>query len=119
MTQAFRKAMCRLLAASLLSLSFQGAQAGLIGAEHAAEGAPPTQRAQLLVMLERAEVRSQLQAAGLDPHTARERVRTMSDDEVRTLVTDMQSAPAGAMSNWGWAALVLVTALVWYYAVRK
>jgi hypothetical protein len=31
----------------------------------------------------------------------------------------MQTAPAGAMSGWGWAAVVIVVALVWYYAYRR
>jgi hypothetical protein len=43
----------------------------------------------------------------------------MSDQEVQALAQDMQAAPAGGVSTWGWVAIVLVAALVWYYAIRK
>jgi hypothetical protein len=43
----------------------------------------------------------------------------MNDQEVHALAQDMQAAPAGGESTWGWVAIVLVAALVWYYAIRK
>jgi hypothetical protein len=64
-------------------------------------------------------VLAQLQSAGVDPLAARERVKAMSDQEVHALAQDIQSAPAGGMSNWGWVAVVLIAALIWYYAIRK
>jgi hypothetical protein len=118
MNLAFKRTTCRVLVVSLFALSFQTAQAGLIGAEQAA-GTTTPERALVLGALERAEVAVQLQAAGVDLRTARERVQNMSDQEVQALAQDMQSAPAGGISGWGWVAVILIAALVWYYAIRK
>jgi hypothetical protein len=38
---------------------------------------------------------------------------------VQTLAQNMQTAPAGALSSGGWLAVVVVAALVWYFAFRK
>lgn len=119
MNLAFKKTTCRVLVASLLTLSFQTAQAGLIGAEQAAGPAPSPERTLVLGALERAEVVAQLQAAGVDPQAARERVQSMSEQEVQAMARDMQAAPAGGMSDWAWVAVILVAALIWYYAIRK
>ena len=119
MNLALKKTTCRVLVVSLLALSFQTAHAGLIGADQAAAGTPSPERAMLLGTLDRAEVQAQLQAAGVDPQAARERVQSMTDQEVQVLAQDIQAAPAGGISTWGWVAIVLVAALIWYYAIRK
>ena len=119
MNLAFKKTTCRVLVVSLLALSFQTAHAGLIGADRAAGSAPSPERAMVLVTLERAEVVAQLQAAGVDPLAARERVQAMREQEVQAMARDIQAAPAGGMSGWGWAAVVIIAALIWYYAIRK
>lgn len=119
MNFAFKKTTCHALVASVLALSFQTAQAGLIGAEQAAAGTTDTERALVLGSLDRAEVIAQLQAAGVDPLAARERIRAMSDQEIHALAQDIQAAPAGGVSTWGWVAIILIAALVWYYAIRK
>lgn len=119
MNLAFKKTTCRALVVSLLALSFQTAQAGLIGADQAAAGTPSPERALVLGSLDRAEVVAQLQAAGVDPAAARERIQAMSEQEVHALAQDIQTAPAGGVSTWGWVAIVLVAALIWYYAFRK
>ena len=114
-----KKLICRALVVSTLFFSLQTAKAGLIGVEQAAATTAPTERAMVLGALDRAEVTGQLLAAGVDPHDARARVNSMSDAEVHAMVQDIQTAPAGAMSGWGWAAVILVIGLVWYFAVRK
>jgi hypothetical protein len=119
MNLSFRKATCRALVASVLTLSFQTAQAGLIGAEQAGAATMSAERALVLGSLDRAEVVAQLQSAGVDPLAARERIRAMSDQEVHALAQDIQAAPAGGASTWGWVAIVLIAALIWYYAIRK
>lgn len=119
MNLALKKTTCRALVVSLLALSFQTANAGLIGADQAAAGSTSPERALVLGSLDRAEVVAQLQAAGVDPMAARERVKAMSDQEIHAMAQDIQAAPAGGVSTWGWVAIVLVAALVWYYAVRK
>ena len=119
MNFAFKKTTCRALVVSVLALSFQTAQAGLIGADQAAAATMTPERALVLGSLDRAEVVAQLQAAGVDPMAARERIRAMSDAEVHALAQDIQTAPAGGVSTWGWVAIILIAALIWYYAIRK
>ncbi len=119
MTSTMKKMTCRALVVSLLALSFQTAKAGMIGADQAAAQAAQSDRAAVMSVLNRAETVAQLQANGVDPQAARARVNAMTDQEVHALAQDMQTAPAGAMSGWGWAAVVLVVALVWYYAYRR
>ena len=119
MNLAFKKATCRVLVVSLLALSVQTARAGLIGAEQTGASPPSAERTLVLSTLDRAEVAAQLQAAGVDPRAARARVQALSEQEVQALARDIQSAPAGAMSGWGWAAVVVIAVLIWYYAIRK
>jgi uncharacterized protein DUF6627 len=119
MNTALKKTTCRVLVVSLLALSFQTAKAGLIGADQAAAGTTSTERAMLLSTLDRGDVTAQLQAAGIDPLAARERVNSMTDQEVRAMAQDMQAAPAGGLSTWGWVGVVAVVALVWYFLIRK
>ena len=112
---------CRFLIVALLSLSFQAARAGMIGADQAATaGAPQTDRGVVMSVLGRAETAAQLQAAGIDPTMARERVAAMTDQEVQALASDLQNAPAGAaLHAGGYLAIVLVAGLIWYFAYRR
>jgi hypothetical protein len=120
MSSTMKKMTCRALVVSLLALSFQTANAGMIGADQAAAaGAAQVDRGMVLSVLSRAETAAQLQAQGIDPTMARERVAAMTDQEVQTLAQNMQTAPAGALSSGGWLAVVVIAALVWYFAFRK
>lgn len=108
---------CRVLIIALLTLSFQTARAGMIGAEQAA---PQVDRGTIMTMMDRAEVVSQLQAYGIDATAAKNRVASMTDQELSQLTAAMEAAPAGAMSGWAWAGIaVLVAAIIWYVAMRK
>ena len=120
MRSTMKKMTCRALVVSLLALSFQTANAGMIGADQAAAaGAAQSERGMVMSVLNRAETAVQLQAQGVDPAMARERVAAMTDQEVHALAQDMQTAPAGAITSGGWVAIVLIAALVWYFAFRK
>jgi hypothetical protein len=110
-----KKMTCRALVVSLLALSFQTANAGMIGAEQAQQ----VDRGMVLSVLSRAETAQQLQAQGIDPQMARERVASMTDQEVQALAQDMQTAPAGALSSGGWLAVVVIAGLIWYFAYRR
>ena len=77
MTSTMKKMTCRALVVSLLALSFQTANAGMIGADQAA--APSTDRAAVLSVLSRAETAAHLHAQGIDPSLARARVAAMTD----------------------------------------
>jgi hypothetical protein len=113
-----KKMTCRALVVSLLALSFQTANAGMIGADQAAAaGAAQTDRGMVLSYLSRAETAAQLQAQGIDPAMARARVAAMTDQEVRTIAQDMQTAPAGG--DWVWVAVIVIAAAAWYFYFRK
>jgi uncharacterized protein YbjT (DUF2867 family) len=98
----FQKETCRALVAALLVLSFQGARA---------EPAPATS--------ERQEAVAQLQAAGVDPVTARERVAALDDDEARALARDATAAPAGGVAPLGWVAISVAAGMLYFLVVRK
>ena len=116
--RSMKKMTCRALVVSLLALSFQTANAGMIGADQAAAaGAAQTDRGMVLSYLSRAETAAQLQAQGIDPSMARERVAAMTDQEVSTMAQDMQTAPAGG--DWAWVAVIAIAAAVWYFYFRK
>jgi hypothetical protein len=120
MRSTMKKMTCRALVVSLLALSFQTANAGMIGADRAtAAGSPQTDRAMVVSVLNRADTASQLQAQGIDPALARERVAAMTDQEVHALAQDIQNAPAGALSGGEWLAVIVIAAAVWYFAFRK
>lgn len=120
MKSTMKRMTCRALVVSLLALSFQTANAGMIGADQAAAAsAAQTERGMVMSLLDRAETTAQLQAQGIDSTLARERVAAMTDQEVHALAQDIQTAPAGAISTAGWVAIVLVAGLIWYYAYRK
>ena len=116
MTSMKMRMTCRFLVVALLTLTFQTARAGMIGTEQAA-GAP-TERTMVLGVLDRAETVAQMQAQGIDPQMARERVAAMTDQEVRMLSSGLQTAPAGADGGTA-AAVILIGLLVWYVAFRK
>ena len=118
---SLKKNTCRVLVVAMMTLSFQSARAGMIGAEQAAaDSGAATQRSLVLSVLDRAETAAQLQARGIDPSMARERVAAMTDQEVHQLAGDMQTAPAGAGLNaGGWLAVIVIAGLIWYFAFRK
>ena len=120
MRTTMKKMTCRALIVSLLALSFTTAKAGMIGADQVAAADAASQRTMVMSLLNRADTAAQLQAQGIDPALARERVASMSDQEVQALAQDMQTAPAGAsLHAAGWLAIVVIAGLVWYYAMRR
>lgn len=118
---SLKKNTCRVLVVAMMTLSFQSAHAGMISTEQAiANTGAATQRSLILGVLDRAETAAQLQAQGIDPAMARERVAGMTDQEVRQLAGDMQTAPAGAgLSSGGVLAVIVIGALIWYFVYRK
>ncbi|MFC5498890.1 PA2779 family protein [Caenimonas terrae] len=117
---SLKKNTCRVLIVAMMALSFQTARAGMIGTEQAAAvGGAATQRSLVMSVLDRAETAAQLQAQGIDPAMARERVASMTDQEVLKLAGDMHTAPAGGLDAGGWLAVVVVAGLIWYFAFRR
>jgi hypothetical protein len=117
MKQGFMKMISRILVVSLLLLPFQSIQAGMVATDQvSARTSIQADRDMVLSVINRADVARQIQAMGIDVSTAKDRVAAMTDDEVRTLANQIDSLPAGAHSNngWAWAAVVIIAVLIWY-----
>jgi hypothetical protein len=120
MKQGFVGLISRLLVVSMMLLPFQSIQAGMVGTDQvSAAASAQASRDAVLATLARAEVASQLQAMGIDANAAKSRVGAMTDDEVRTLQSQIDSLPAGALSGWAWAGIVVVAILIWYLYTQK
>ncbi len=112
------KMICRFLIVSVMMLSFNAANAGMIGADQVAASGAQSERAAVLSVLGRSEVASQMQALGLDPKSAKDRVAAMSDSEVVALNGQLGSVPAGA-DGGALLLLVVVGLLVWWFFWKR
>jgi hypothetical protein len=114
MKSPFARAVCRLLIALMIWTPYQIAQAGMIGTEQVVQSTQ-SDRGLVQSFMSRGEVASQLQAFGIDPAAAKDRVASMSDEEVRALSGQIQSLPAGATDSWVWVVVILLVAgAVWW-----
>lgn len=98
LSQAFRRgiAFFLLLSTTSLSLFLPVAQAGMVGTGQVLSNAQAqTDRARLNALLQRDELAVQLQAAGVDPAQVQARVAALSDQEVATVVDQLDQLPAG------------------------
>jgi hypothetical protein len=112
------KFICRLLVVSLLFLSFQST-AAMIGTDQVTAAAS-SERMQVQNVLARSEVSNALQAMGVDPKMAADRVAALTDDEVRSLNGKLDAVPAGATSSGWWiAAIIVVGVLIWWAMGRR
>jgi len=106
--------MLRRFIASLLILSLAGlgvmapVQAAMVATDAAVLTA---ERARISSLLERAEVRAQLQAHGVDPADVKARVAALTDEEAAQLAAQLDSLPAGG-SIVGALVLVFLVLLV-------
>lgn len=88
----------RVLMVSMLSMSLwvPNAQAGLVSSEQLISSqTSQLERERIRTVLDRQDVREQLQARGIDADAARARVDALTDDEVATLNGKLDSLPAG------------------------
>ncbi len=117
MKSSFATAVCRMLIGLMIWTPYQFAQAGMIGTEQVVQQSSQSDRSTVLNFISRAEVAGQLQSVGISPSTARDRVASMSDEEVRALSGQIESMPAGASNGWIVVVLVigLIAAGVWWY----
>ena len=109
------KSICALLMASfVLSASFTGyAQAAMISTDAVvAQQAAAADRAHVMNLLERDDVREQLAAYGVDPAEAEARVAALSDAEIRQLSNDPSAEPAGAGTGGALIGAALTVFLV-------
>ena len=118
MRSAATHLLCRFLAIALMMLSYQGAQAGMIGAEQAAAPASvQADRNAITSFLGRAQTVTELQSLGLDPQAARDRVAAMTDAEASSLAGRIDALPVGA--DGGLLVLILVVFIIWLVAFRR
>lgn len=113
----FTRMLCRLLVALMIWTPFQIVHAGMIGTDLAVSTSAPADRGAVLGFVNRADVASQLQAFGIDPATARDRIAALTDAEVQSLAGRIQAAPAGADAT-GLVILILVVLAVWWFWKR-
>jgi len=83
----------------------------VVRAESAAPGSP-VDRDALRTMLERDDVRRQLESLGVDPRAARERVDALTDAEIERIAGQVGQLPAGGSSIIGVLFAVFVILLV-------
>jgi hypothetical protein len=124
MKSVWTRTICRLLAALMIWAPYHVAQAGMIGAGEAATAAQiagnaTVDRTTVLNYLSRGEVASQLQALGIDPSTAQERVAALSDQDAQNLAQRIQSMPAGASDAGAILLLIVVIGVIWWFFFRK
>lgn len=96
----FRRTVAAVVTVCLTGTTFvHSAQAAVIGTEQVAAAQAPAARgdghARLNATLDRADVVAALQARGVDPAAARERVAALTNDEADALATQIDRAPAG------------------------
>lgn len=117
MNSTFKKLLCRFLAVALITLPFQTGQASMIGTDQVTAAASvQADRNLVSSYLSRSQTVSEFQALGLDPQLARDRVASMTDEEVRGLAGQINAVPAGGD---GLIALILVVFFIWYFAFRR
>ena len=111
--------LCRLLIALMAWTPFQMAHAGMIGTEQFVSPAGSADRTTVLNVLSRTDVASQLQSLGINPTQARDRVQAMSDQEIATLASRLDSLPAGASDGGAVLLIVIIAAAVWWYMYKR
>lgn len=112
------RVLASLLVAALLwaGALVPGAQAAVVASEAALATSPSGdgERARVATFLAREDVRSQLEALGVDPDQARERVALLTDEEATQVAGQIDQLPAGGGAGLalGITALVLVIILI-------
>jgi hypothetical protein len=80
----------------VISMPLGVAQAALVSTEQVlAAGDGATDRARVLAFLNRAEIREQIAALGVDPKEAAARVAALSDAQLREIAGQLEQLPAG------------------------
>jgi hypothetical protein len=108
MKSAWTGTICRLLVVLMVWTPYQFAQAGMIGTDQAVSAASQADRSTVLNFFSRNDVASRLQAFGIEPATARDRVAALTDQEVQSLAGQINSAPAGALSDGAVIVILLI-----------
>jgi hypothetical protein len=95
---AFKRFTASVLIASTTMMGMPlTAQASMVGTEEVITVASAADREKVTSFLEREDVRTALEAQGLNGSLASERVKAMSDAEVSQLASRVDQAPAGGI----------------------
>jgi len=115
----FTRLISRLLIVCMIGLPFQ-VHAGLIGTDEVVSAAQAAAaRTTVANVLNRSDVAGQLQALGLSPQAAKDRVAALTDAEVAKLAGKLDSLPAGADSSAGVIILLILLGVLIWWAVKK
>jgi hypothetical protein len=110
MMNRFRRMVASLLIVCITGLGLPlPAMAGLVTTDRITANA---ERDRVALMLERNDVRSQLQTLGVDPAQVKARVDALGDDEVAQLARQIETLPAGGNSLIGAIVFVFLVLLV-------
>lgn len=117
------KFISRLLVVCMLGIPYQYANAGMVGTDQAlavAQAQTQPDRERVRDFVSRADVAQQLQALGIQPDAAKQRVSAMTDEEVRKIAGHLDSLPAAGTDGWAIIGVVAVVALiVWFFYAYK
>src|SRR4051812_6768290 len=102
-TRVFRRFVSSVLIVCLVGLGLP-AHAGMLPTD--------ADRTQISSWLDREEVRTQLQAYGVNPAEVKARVAAMTDDEAAQLAAEIDSLPAGAADILGVALALFIILLI-------
>ena len=115
----FTRLISRLLIVCMIGLPCQ-VHAGLIGTDEVVSAAQAAAaRTTVANVLNRSDVAGQLQALGLSPQAAKDRVAALTDAEVAKLAGKLDSLPAGADSSAGVIILLILLGVLIWWAVKK
>jgi hypothetical protein len=97
----------------VVSMPLGAAQAALIRTQELlAAGDGAADRARVLAFLDRAEVREQIAALGVDPNEAAARVAALSDAQLREIAGELDELPAGQSAVGAVVGAILIIFLV-------
>lgn len=115
MTQTLFKLISKLLIVAMLAVPFQAAQAGLVGTDQVVTS-QQTQgsKDRVIEFLSRGDMKSQLQAMGISPEVAKDRVNALTDEEIQRIANNIDSLPAGATSGWAWVLVIAIVVWIFY-----
>lgn len=100
------------MAFTLLSLN-SPAYAGMVGTQAVIDQQQSQQdRAQIMDLLSRQDLRDELMAYGVDPDMAKQRVAALSDAEVEALAGKLAEVPAGGDSFIGAVVFIFLVLLL-------
>lgn len=108
--KAFNRCIARVLIVCTLGLGMPlPVSAGIVATDQIVAG---VERNQIRSFLDRADVRAQMQALGVDPQATRARVDALTDDEVAKLSGQIDQLPAGGDSILGILFAIFIILLI-------